>query len=115
MLKLIYENKKDIIVTIPKKELKNMDAENKLAESDGTQFWNLKIKPKDIDIGSKIYFCQNGYIDSYQIITNIVTDKMKCDVTNREWNGVNLILSYPPVYLKNKIPCKGFQGFRYYQ
>jgi hypothetical protein len=55
---------------------------------------------------------KDGAIDNYQFVDGFAND-MSCDVTNRDWKGCNIVLSYPPIYLNEKIPYKGFQGFRY--
>lgn len=111
--KIAEENIHGIVVTIPKSETNNLKKEDEfLQENEGTQFWNLKKNPSNLNIGDRIYFVEEGYITCYQIIDDIVKD-MHCDVTDRDWTGTNLILSKEIYNLLNKISYKGFQGFRY--
>lgn len=111
----LMENEyKDIVVTIPKSEYKNDDLETQhMKDHDETQFWTMKRIPKNIGIGSRIYFCKNGKIESSMKIFKIEKDKEEtCTTTGRCWKG-NLIHFNDLQYLKEPIVCKGFQGFRY--
>lgn len=105
---------KDIVVTIPKSEYKNDDLEtDKMNTEENTyQFWTLKRLPKGIEIGSKIYFVKHNKIESCMTIFKIDYKSEKCTTTDRIWEGYILYLKKLQ-YIKEYIPCKGFQGYRY--
>lgn len=105
----------DIVVTVPMKELDNVRAEDDYARSqDGRviQFWSVSRQPKAINIGDKVYFIEDGYIRYYHTFLGFDCDSI-CKATGRVWPGLNLVLAYPETPLKNPVPMKGFQGFRY--
>jgi len=105
----------NIIVTIPKSEKKNIDKEEGFAKENSgeiTQFWKIGRKPQNLNVGDKVYFVEDGLITCYQIFQGF-EENPYCEVTDRIWEGLNLILIYPPIYLDKPIPMKGFQGFRY--
>lgn len=108
----------NIVVTVPKSEQSNVKKEEQYADksikegSNVAQYWQLSKKPKALQAGDKVYFVENGYIRYYHTFFKY-TENAKCDVTNRVWNGINLVLDYPPVKLDKPIFMKGFQGFRY--
>jgi len=106
----------DIVVTIPKTEISNTEKENKFAEKhkgNAVQFFKVSRKPTKLNVGNKVYICKNGVIDHYHKFLGF-KDNMKCDVTNRVWDGVNLMLEYPPIKMENPIKAKGFRGFKYF-
>lgn len=112
----LIENKKDIIVTIPRSQYKNDDIETKdMLENNKTQFWAMKKLPKHIDIGSRIYFVKNGVIESSMKIFKIEKNKIeKCSTTGNIWEG-NILHLNDLLYLNSPIPMKGFMGYRYYE
>lgn len=107
----------DIIVTVPKSELKNVAKEEAWAEKNAndhhcTCFWKMGRLPKNINPGDRVYFIHNGHIVNYNVVTG--TDyNAYCEVTGRDWDGPCLVMKIPSVPLKNPVPMKGFQGFRY--
>jgi len=112
--KEFLNDKKDVVVTIPKSEYKNDDLETDKMKKEGlTQFWNFKKLPKNLGIGSKIYFVKNGEVESYMVVFKIdQKTSEQCSTTGRNWEG-NIVHMKNLVYLDKKIPCKGFQGYRY--
>jgi hypothetical protein len=107
----------DIIVTIPKGEISNIEKEDNYASNLITrdmvpiQYWKVGRVPKNLNKGDRVYFVLNGAIKYYHEFLGLV-ENPKCDVTGRVWEGVNLILKYPEVKC-DEIKMKGFQGFRY--
>lgn len=107
----------DIIVTIPKKEYDNIEKEDifvKQNENNVIQYWSMKRKPKNFNIGDNVYFVMNGKLIGYHECIG-VEDDAECEVTNRIWDGFNLVLKCPMIELEKEIPMKGFQGFRYFK
>ena len=98
----------NIIVTIPKSKLAEVEAEEKevaartiKGERDIYYYWTLSFLPKECP--SRIYFIWNEAIRAYHEVIQMVTDYPK-----------NKIYMKPEIHnLKNPIPTKGFQGFRY--
>lgn len=104
----------NIIVTVPKSELKNIEQEDQWAQKQNeetVQFWKISRKPKNLQKGDKVFFIENREIKYYHTFIDFGYD-LKCEVTNRIWYGLNLILKYPETKI-NPIRHKGFQGFRY--
>jgi len=62
----------DIVVTIPKSEYKNDDRETFVFEQGGyEQFWQLSRRPKNLNIGDRVYFVKIGYIESSMKVIRI--------------------------------------------
>jgi len=106
----------DIVVTIPKKEAANIEKEERWAEENkyttARCFWKVSGVPKKLKRGDRVYFVENGMITSYNEFMYCDWD-LTCDVTGREWPGLNLVMDIPAVILKKPVPMKGFRGFRY--
>lgn len=106
----------DIVVTIPKSEAANTAKEDRWVvanQAEGVvQFWSLGRKPKDLNIGDRVYFVERGRITCYQEFFGFASDPV-CQVTGRLWPGLNLLLRCPAVPVRNYISYKGFRGFRY--
>jgi len=105
----------DIVVTIPKSESKTIQKEEEWAkQQSGTlyEYWKIGRQPKKLKVGERVYFIENGKITCWSELIGYDED-FTCEATKRFWPGLNLVLKYPTHYLKNSIPTKGFQGFRY--
>lgn len=106
----------DIVVTVPKNELKNVAKEETWAKENKNDnifcFWKISREPKKLKPGDRVYFIHNGTIINYNIFSHIDYD-LNCDVTGRYWKGICLVMDTPSIPLKGPIPMKGFQGFRY--
>jgi len=113
--KQFLTEQRDIVVTIPKSQYKNDDLETQhMIDNNETQFWTMKKLPKDISVGSRIYFVKNGFIESSMRIFRIDRDsEEQCSTTGRVWKG-NILHMNDLKHLDNPIPQKGFQGYRYY-
>lgn len=103
----------DIVVTIPKSEYANDDLETSVYEQgDYEQFWQLRNRPKQLNIGDRVYFVKNGQLESSMRVTRIEKDAAAtCDVTNRTWRGCLVYMD--DLQIENGMKVKGFQGFRY--
>jgi hypothetical protein len=99
----------NIIVTIPKNKLAEVEAEERevaeriiKGERNIYYYWTLATLPKECP--SRIYFVWNGAIRAYHEVIQTVTDFPK-----------NKIYMKPEIHdLKTPIPMKGFQGWRYF-
>lgn len=103
----------DIVVTIPKSEYTNDDRETKVFEQGGyEQFWQLSMRPKQLNINDRVYFVKYGRVESSMRVTRIETKATAlCDVTGRKWSGCLIYLD--DLRIENIESVKGFQGFRY--
>jgi len=104
----------DIIVTTPKAESLNSALE---AKSDA-KYWFRKLptKPKNLQIGDRIYYVEHNNVVGYAIVVGIQEkQEMLCSTTGRDWgSGTYLIIdanSWTPI---PPVAYKGFRGFRYY-
>jgi len=104
----------DILVTVPKTEIENTEKENAFCQlyGDAVQFWAIPRKPKNLNIGDRVYFIKNGFIVNYNIFIGFVYDPV-CEVTGRVWRGLNLLLKCPAITLNNPIKKSSFRGFHY--
>ena len=105
----------DIVVTIPKSEVENIKREDEFVaqlQGNAVQFWAVPRKPKDLKVGDKVYFVENGYVTCYHIFIGYVYDPV-CEVTGRVWSGLNFLLRCPQVRLEKPVPMSGFRGFHY--
>lgn len=105
----------DIIVTIPRKEKKYIEAEEEWAKKvkgPYWEFWRVGRRPAKLEFGDRVYFIEDGQITCYQIFEGFEED-FTCEATGRFWPGLNLRMQAPAIELKNPVSMRGFQGFRY--
>lgn len=108
---------RDIIVTTPKTEMKNAvkEVEKCINEGGGYYFRRFFSLPKEVDIGSRIFYVENGYIRGFGVICDIKRGPYICSVTGLSW-GVGFYIFMEAKSWKWIKPqqMKGFQGFRYF-
>lgn len=108
----------DIAICVPKSELANVAKEEKWAEEQDEKgnlaycFWKIRNKPKKLNPGDRVYFIHEGMVVNYNVFQYVDYD-ITCEVTGRYWEGLCLVMDTPSVPLKNPVPMKGFQGFKY--
>ncbi|MED4904111.1 hypothetical protein [Parageobacillus thermoglucosidasius] len=107
----------DIVVTIPKSEYANDEAETRdyLANPENMeQFWTLSKRPKKLNIGDRVFFVKHGRIESSMRVTRIKDDATTvCETTGRVWSGKCQIFMDDLRMEHLDIRVRGFQGFRY--
>ena len=103
----------DIVVTIPKSEYENDNKEATVYEQGRyEQFWQLSRQPKKLNIGDRVYFVKNGFIESSMKVIRIETKATATrEVTNRAWNGCLIFMD--DLRQEQLERVRGFQGFRY--
>jgi len=109
-------NKRGIVITIPK-TIKWEEYQKELdAVADWSHVMNFKIhnKPKDLNIGDRVYLCYNGQIIGWQTFVGYYQGSFDCTTTGNEWEGTFIQRSGPFHYLQTPIPCNGFRGFKYF-
>lgn len=117
----------DIIVTIPKKRLAQVEVEEadmkrrlasgeqpiKAGQREGlAYFWALGVKPARLVPGDRVYFVWEGAVRGWHEVIHLGED-LTCDLTGIPYAGCCIVLApeihdlYPIVYMK------GFRGFKY--
>lgn len=113
----------DIVVTTPKTERVNAEAEAEWAKAQGggigvTYFRRMKKVPQNLELGDKVFYCEDGYVRGFCILGGIDWGEQPavCAVTMRDWgDGAQLIMRADSWQWIKPIPMKGFQGFRYFK
>jgi len=104
----------NIIITIPK-SVKWEDYQKEIdTVADRSYVMNFKVNgfPK-VNIGARCYLIHNGFIKGWMEIVGFSEKDFVCYTTLNEWKGKFIERSGKFHELKNPIPMKGFQGFRY--
>lgn len=110
---------KNIIVTTPKSQMNNaaQEAANCLQQGDNAYYFRkFHVKPKGLDIGSKMFYVEDGYIRGFGIVSKIEEDNKQCITTGKQHgNGFYAIMPANSWTWIKPIPMKGFQGYKYYE
>lgn len=116
ILEEIFRSERSLIITLPS-TTKWSDYENELRKAANYKHvLNFKVHnfPNGIHKGDKCYIVHNGYVMGWMEIVGFSEEPFVCTTTNKKWDGKFIQRSGPFHYLKEKIPYKGFQGFRYF-
>lgn len=116
ILEQIFKNEKSLIITLPS-TTKWSDYEKELRKVANYQnVLNFKVHnfPKGIHKGDKCYIVHNGLVKGWMEIVGFSEQPFICTTTKKKWDGKFIQRSGPFHYLQEKIPYKGFQGFRYF-
>ena len=116
ILEEIEHKNRSIIVTLPSKKHWE-EYENELIKvKDYKNVLNFKVHnfPKGIKRGDKCYVVHDGIIKGWMEIVGFSEKEFDCTTTNKKWKGKFIERSGPFHYLTEKIPMKGFQGFKYF-
>ena len=106
----------DIVVTIPKREIKSFEKELIDLEKDDSllKYYKVSSKPTKLKVGDSIYFCLNNKIRFKADVEDLdYIEMFRCETTGRQWeSGTHVICNnFSPV--EDGQVIKGFQGFRY--
>jgi hypothetical protein len=107
---------KDILITTPKSESENsrLEAEKCIKNGSGYYFRYFNRKHKDLDVGSKIFYVDRGFIRGFSVVDRIESGEKLCETTGRMWpHGFYAIMPASSWRWISPIPQKGFQGFYY--
>jgi len=103
----------DILVTTPKSKHKLAEEEAKFVQENPDAYWFRTIRgTPNVQVGDRVYYVDNGKITGYGIVFEVTTGELQCEATNKVYHGTHL-KQREWVSLKEPIPFKGFQGFRY--
>ncbi len=107
--------KNALLITLPS-SIKWEDYEKELkAVEDESQVMNFKVPflPKNTDNIKRVYLVYQGNIIGWQKFVGTSDKPFKCTTTDKNWEG-KFIQRTGTFHKIEPIPCKGFQGFRYY-
>jgi len=116
ILEEIFRNERSLIVTLPS-SVNWADYERELRKvANYKHVLNFKVHnfPKGIHEGDKCYVVHDGFVKGWMEIVGFSEEPFTCSTTNKQWCGKFIQRSGPFHYLKETIPYKGFQGFRYF-
>lgn len=116
ILEEIFKNERSLIVTLPS-TTKWSDYEKELRKAENYKHvLNFKVHnfPKGINKGDKCYIVHNGLVKGWMEIVGFSEQPFTCTTTNKKWDGKFIQRSGPFHYVKETIPYRGFQGYRYF-
>ncbi|GED14849.1 hypothetical protein [Aneurinibacillus migulanus] len=105
----------DIVVAVPKSEYENFAKEVEEIKQDPElqKVWTLSRIPKELKLGSRMYFVYDGRVAYSVRVTNIKKDSaIKCETTGRTWGGRCQVFG-DDLREEQGPEMRGFQGFRY--
>ncbi len=117
MLCVSSHNKKDILVTTPKSEMQSAksEAEQCLKNGGGFYFRHFSTCPKQLEVGSKIFYVEDGHIRGFGVVDKIEHGPKVCETTGKSWgDGICAMMLAESWKWIKPIAMKGFQGYRYY-
>ena len=78
---------KDIIVTTPKNKIGIAEEEARqcIQAGQGFYFRTFRNKPKNLGIGSRIFYVEDGYIRGFGTVSEIRNGSMRCGTTGHDW------------------------------
>ncbi len=116
ILNEIMKKQRSLIVTLPSTTKWN-EYEKEIRKAANYKYvLNFKVHnfPTGVHVGDKCYIVHNGYIKGWMEIVGFSEKSFNCSTTNKKWEGKFIERSGPFHYMQEKIPYKGFQGFRYF-
>jgi len=109
----------DIVVTIPKSRLAEVNAEERdlelrrrSGEKDLIYFWKVAKKPAKLVKGDRVYFLWDGAVRAWHKVIGF-GENMTCQHTGRRYEGTCILLD-PDVQKIKPIRMKGFRGYQYF-
>ena len=107
----------DIIVTTPKSQMKQaaQEAENAKLSEDSYYFRKLGRMPKDLNVGDKVFYVENGAVRGYCILHAIENEQGQvCETSGKNYGDGLFAKMYANTWKWiEPIPMSGFQGWRY--
>ena len=104
-----------IIVTLPQ-DIEWLDYQKELLGAASGETLNFKVGsfPSKVGPGARCYLTHRGYIKGYHIISGFSEKEFVCTTTGKRWTGRFIERTGRFHYIEEKIPYKGFQGWRYF-
>lgn len=116
ILEKIFQTEKSLIITLPE-NVNWLDYEKEFKKTANYKHClNFKVHnfPRGIHKGDKCYVVYKDVIQGWMEIVDFSKETHTCSQTNKQWDSKYIQRSGPFHYLNEKIPYKGFQGFRYF-
>lgn len=115
----------DIIVTSPKNRMDEAEQEalDCIANGGGYYVRILHSTPKDLRIGDRVWYTENGYLRGYAFVDSVDKwkkpgDSVRCETTGRDWpipvGGCMVFMRADTWTWVVPEVFKGFQGWRYF-
>ena len=108
----------DIVVTTPRGESANSAAEAAccIAAGGGNYFRTLSRAPRDLSVGDRVFYVEDGYVRGYARVSKIGgAGGMTCQTTGRRWVGGCVVVMPADSWRWIKpLRMRGFQGWRYW-
>ncbi len=107
---------RDIVVTTPKNMMETaaQEARDCIEAGGGQYFRTFRDRPRDLEVGSRIFYVEDGYVRGFAVVRWILHGTMLCRTTGKDWGvGYHVTMSAASWKWIEPIPMKGFQGFRY--
>lgn len=106
----------DIIVTTPKSESKIavQEAEQCLRNGGGFYIRTIARLPKDLNIGDKVFYVEDGYVRGFAVVHDIDLGDIECEVSGKSRSGNQIIMRADSWKWISPIVMRGFQGWRYF-
>jgi hypothetical protein len=108
----------DIVVTTPikYKDVAAQEAKDCLACGGGFYFKTFFFKPKRLELGSRVYYIDDGAIRGFGILSYEYTGRLQCETSGNVWGdneSYNAIIPAHTWHWVKPVVMRGFQGFRY--
>lgn len=116
ILEEIEHSNHSLVITLPS-SVKWEDYEKEIEKvKNFKNVMNFKVHsfPKGVKEGDKCYVVHQGFVKGWMKIVGFSEKEFDCSTTGKKWRGKFVERSGPFHYLVEKIPMKGFQGFRYF-
>lgn len=110
----------DIVVTTPKSERVQAEAEAEWAKAQGggpgiLYFRRMAKIPTKLQSGDRVFYVEDGYVRGFCTLMGVDDGSGVCEATGRDWGeGARLVMRADSWKWVKPIPMKGFQGFRYF-
>ena len=106
----------DIAVTTPKSEMRSAaeEAQMCLRNGGGYYYRTMSRLPKDLDIGDKVFYVEDGFVRGFAVVYDIDYGEFTCSATGKQRSGNQIIMSADSWKWIQPIPMKGFQGWRHF-
>lgn len=114
--KIEQDDSRSIIITLPATVSWDTYEEELAKVADGKHVLNFRVPnfPKNVKIGDRCYVAHKGLVMGWMNIVGMTKSQFTCEVTGKKWSGCFIQRSGKFHYINERIPIKGFQGFRYF-
>ena len=112
----------DIILTTPKRLMEQAAEEarwcREMIEGGGFAYYfrSFRNRPKELGIGSRIYYIEDGFIRGFGTTESVAEGDMFCEVSQKSWgDGYHAIMPAQNWKWIDPIVRKGSQGWSYFR